>query len=165
MVPNKYGLDLEIGGLWYNPFWQAAEFKYAMIAMGLLIVGLLIWWCRSKKRAVTPADLELVAFKRLQTLDVNVNTVSPQKYYFMLISNLKSWVNCRYNLNLAADTDAELEQALEAAQVDENLKKVWIEILRSSAAVRFAKASANRVSMKSDLEQILVIIKGLRQKE
>ena len=162
MSVNKYGLDLNIGELWYVPFWQSIEFKItALLVILLALAGICFWWRKSRRKASKPLDPMLVALYKLEQLQLEVDTMESQKFYLGLTLNLKNWIKHRYNLNSLSDTDSELLQALETVQVDDQLKTHIRDVLESSIASRFAKAEINRCVMRFDVDRLVEILKKI----
>jgi len=157
---NKYGLDLEIGGLWYTPFWKTNLF-YAIFSFVLVILLVLIgykWWLRSKQ--VSRHDPILLLIQSLREIENKPVKTSAQVFYFDLIFKIKEFIGYKYKLELRQKTDSEVKkflvkEDLGAQQINEQLVKTFLEILNHSYAARFAKKSVSSEQMVLDLQQTI----------
>ena len=167
MTQNKYGLDLAINGLWYEPFWHSKSFYVILI---LCILILLVWFGRFffKKRQVKQKDLLFLVIQDLKKYrQANLN-VAGQDFYFYLIAKIKLFISDKYKLQLFARTDAELKQDLldnqQIFQIDQELIDLINQVLDRSYVVRFAKTDVVKVQIETDLSNTITVMQKVISK-
>lgn len=162
---EKYGLDLKISNLWYTPWWKTAMFYWVLTGVLLFLIILLLWWLYFKfKKTLVSNNPYLVILRVWQELAHQIDELDEmdaQLFYFKLTDDFKKIINLKYKLILADKTDDEIKKKLNEQEVNNQLKFVFIEILDSSYAVRFAKALTSKSKMKKDLIKFIFIIQQI----
>lgn len=164
MSENKYGLDLEIGGLWYKPFWKTTTF-YTIIGIISIFLLLLIcyklWaWYRKKP----DHDPVIVLLQSLRDCEHKLDRIDSQLFYLDLVNKFKKFINYKYQLELANKTDDEVKKLLvtdHIMPINDKLITTFVEVLDASYVVRFAKLAVNRDQMGSDLQKTIHVMQQM----
>lgn len=154
---NKYGLDLEIGGLWYTPFWQSNLF-YAIFGFILVLLVGVIGYKLRKRSNVAAQDPIVMLIESLRSKELQISKVNAQLFYFDLTLKFKEFFGYKYKFELQYKTDSEIKKFLQkekTSQVDEQLIKTFLEILDRSYVIRFAKNNISKEQMSVDLQKTI----------
>lgn len=157
-MDNKYGLDLEIGGLWYAPFWQSNLF-YGIVGLILILLlfGIVYKWRKSFKKT-TNQDPVLVLVESLQKQEQQIAKGNAQLFYFELVSKFKKFIDYKYQSNLQYSTDIEIKNFLlkeDLGPINRQLIETFLEILDRSYVIRFAKNNVSKTQMSVDLQKTI----------
>jgi len=164
MSENKYGLDLEIGGLWYIPFWKTTVF-YFIIGIILIFLLLLVlyklWRWKSKKPAQDPI---VMLVQSLRERENKLEKIDAQVFYLDLIFKFKKFIGYKYQLELINKTDSEVKKFLvkdHSMPINHELINTFVEVLDSSYTARFAKNAVNKDKMGSDLQKTIHVMQQM----
>jgi len=160
MIDNKYGLDLEITGLWYIPFWKSTVF-YAIIISSLILLLIMLFYFFHKKRNLKDQDPAVLLIRSLSS-GQDLDKIDAQSFYFSLVFKFKEFIKYKYNLVVFDKTDRELKCFLhQHKDLDGQLVNILIEILDDSYVARFTKGVINKSKMESDLQKTISVMQQI----
>lgn len=158
MSENKYGLDLEIGDLWYMPFWQTTTFYLIMGIAGFLLLVVFVWWYKTRSKQHVSKDPLEKLIADIRHLELGMDDLDCQVFYLELIGYVKQFAKYRYKLDISGKTDVEIKKILKENKLDAELQNLILHLLDSSEKIRFASDSSSRGQMENDLQRVLDIV-------
>ncbi len=166
MHPTQYDLDLEIGELWYAPFWRNQKFwLIVVLTVSLMVVGALLFKFFLKKKVVqniVPNPYETF-LKWLEEQDRMIDqVVDVRHFYLMLIAGIKRLLSDYLKCDVSAQTDLELRFTLKQSGMPPEFVEVLIEQLNDSYMIRFGGGRANCEKMHLDLQKIKRLTQSLQ---
>src|SRR3990167_707097 len=155
-------LDLQIYGLWYQPFWQTRFFWALILTFSVGLIGL-IYWLYSRYRGqksqilyqqLNPQQQALVALERLQKRLSGLDQAS--EFYGQLVNILKTFLVAKYaEHDLLSMTDSELYQFLRTqAQLTLPQLELLGELLTARSQARFAALNFDQALARHDLYRV-----------
>ena len=147
---------------WHVPFWQTSFFFYTMCAVGLLLLGALLWilW-RLRSRTITIEPYPVVARKALEQLQHSpfYRQERASDFYNALVMIIKKYLSDCYEIDCISATDQECLALLQTKMNHAELQVIVEQIFNGTVLVRFAQGgdSAQQI-MASDIERAYQII-------
>ncbi len=161
MTENKYGLDLEITGLWYIPFWKTKLF-YAIIISSLILLLIVLFYFFYKQRSLKKQDPLVLLIQSLNNDYGELDRIEAQGFYFSLIFKFKNFIKYKYDLIVFDKTDSELKHFLHQHQeVDRRLIELLTTVLDDSYIVRFTKGTISKSKMANDLHKTINVMQQI----
>lgn len=161
MAENKYGLDLEITGLWYIPFWKT-KFFYAIIITSLILLLIVLFYFFYKRRNLKRQDPLFLLMQSLNSDYQELGRLDAQTFYFSLVFKYKKFIKYKYNLAVFDKTDLELKNFLRShKELDAQLIVLLNTVLDDSYVARFTKSAINQSKMESDLHKTISVMQQI----
>jgi len=156
----------DIYGMWHVPFWQTAFFYYIVGGCGILLCGIAFYYCyRWYKRRTKKVPYWLVSQRALDELSgSSLNTVNcADLFYSRLLVILKQHLSAHFNHDFIGATDQECIQMLRRIGEKGPLGDTVKEITERTETIRFARDTALKEGMQTDLQKIYSIVQTVRR--
>ena len=143
------------------------------VLLAILIIGLIIWIIKNRKKKVTPIDEKYLlpphvwAFKELEKLHQEKlwQTGDVKIYYSRLTDIARSYIELRYKIPAMEQTTDELMSAMHKGVMKQSLKKELNDVLVLSDFVKFAKAQPDFMENENSYKIIHDFIDKTKQLE
>jgi hypothetical protein len=149
-------------GLWHVPFWQTRSFDLAIKGIGVfllvVVVGLLAYRYKHRKKKVSPWECALLRLKTMQHAQ-ETQAYSAKEFYAHLTSIIKNYLYQRFGYDVVGKTDDEVICYLSQKKLDPLVLQEIIAVFRGVSIIKFANASAEQEQMRQDCHRCFCIIK------
>lgn len=154
-TPEKQLRIYELYDLWHEPLWQQPWFLITISCLIILLCIIIIWLIvRYRKKRQTLLSPWQEALKRLSALDMQRYSDAHfhKEFYHEITKILKTYLNRRYGLNLASQTDEEVLIAIKNTEFPSPQHVSLEKILQGALLIKFANHEAAQEQIKADLE-------------
>jgi len=135
---------------------------YAATFLALSVVGLVIWWIRSRSKRQRPPKLPRErALESLELISEEIDQMNPYEFSIRVSDILRSYVNEQYGLPLTRQTSVEfLERVVSNSQFSEDEKALLQDFLNRCDLIKFARYDATPADSHLLMEEATRFVKG-----
>lgn len=158
---ENLGLDLEIYGPWYLPFWKTKLFFICILMIFLVILITAIFFIKKflKKLPQKQIFLQKILAKLIDLKKLIKNeSIDCKFFYFQMTELYKEYILINFGLNVESKTDSELIDFLKDQKLDNQLINNYVLLVENALIVKFADEKAARVQMELDIDRSIKLV-------
>ena len=137
---------------------------WVAILVGLLLVGLIVWWIRKRNRRPAPARSPRVrALEALQRIGDELETLSPYEFSIVVSDILRGYVTEEYQLPVTRQTSFEfLNMLAKRSPFSPDETSLLEDFLGRCDLIKFARYDATPHDSRRLLEEGTQFVKGAK---
>ncbi|MEN3368428.1 MAG: hypothetical protein V7609_571 [Verrucomicrobiota bacterium] len=135
---------------------------YCGVTLGLILIGLIGWWTRSRLRRPKPEQSSRDrALQRLQLAGLEMENLTPYQFSIRVSDILRQYVTEQYQLPVTRQTSVEFLAALaNASPFSEDEKSLLEDFLNRCDLIKFARYDATLEDSDRLLEEATRFVQG-----
>jgi hypothetical protein len=135
---------------------------YSCIFLGLVLVGLIVWWIRKRSRRPKPQQSPRDrALQELNRMRAEMETATPYQFSISISDILRRYVTEQYQLPVTRQTSVEfLSRLAQASPFSEDEKLLLEDFLNRCDLIKFARYDATIEDSRLLLEEASRFVEG-----